>query len=156
MWVIVSVSPCLPFRPYLSQQFSICYDLYLWIHEDVQQHVSVALHCDSPTRHIKHTCPACSYKLKDEDELLFKILVTMDGNDSLKHIIQRLPVVTPAEGEVVPEGPHVGDSRELLDSRKVGGDYFVSREKVDKWAKEALEKPEPVSFSIQMIRYLLM
>jgi hypothetical protein len=68
------------------------------------------------------------------------MLVTMDGNDSLKRIIRRLPVATPAEGEPMPEGPQVGDSRELLDSRKVGEEYLISREKVDKWAKTALEE----------------
>jgi hypothetical protein len=31
----------IPFRPYLSQQFSISYDLYLSIHEDVQRRVDV-------------------------------------------------------------------------------------------------------------------
>lgn len=75
------------------------------------------------------------------------MLVTMDGNDSLKRILRRHPVATPVEGEAVPEGPQVGDSRELPDSRKVGGEYLLSREKVDKWAKTALEEllPDPVS-----------
>ena len=75
------------------------------------------------------------------------MLVTMDGNDSLKRILRRLPVATPVEGEPVPEGPQVGVSRELPDSRKVGREYFLSREEVDKWAKAALEEllPDPVS-----------
>lgn len=51
------------------------------------------------------------------------------------------------EGEPVPEGPQVGDSREVPNSRKVGGDYLLSREKVDMWAKATLKEllPNPVS-----------
>jgi hypothetical protein len=72
----------------------------------------------------------------------------MDGNDSLKRILRRQPVATPVEGEPEPEGPQVGDSRELPDSRKVGGEYLLSREKVDKWAKAALEEHLPDSASL--------
>ncbi|KAF8518165.1 hypothetical protein BU17DRAFT_91300 [Hysterangium stoloniferum] len=50
----------------------------------------------------------------------------------------------PAEGGPEPEGPQVGDSRELPDSRKVGGDYIVSREWVDRWAKATLEEMLPM------------
>jgi hypothetical protein len=75
------------FCSYLSQQFSISYDLYLSIREDVQQCVNVVLQHDLPYWHLQHTCPTCSYKLEGEDELIFKMLVTMDGNDSLKWIL---------------------------------------------------------------------
>jgi hypothetical protein len=140
----------IPFRPYLSQQFSICYDLYLSIREDVQQRVAVALGRDSPNWRLSPACPACTYKLEGEADLIFKMLVTMDGNDSLKRIICRQPLATPAEGEPEPEGPQVGDSRELTDLRTVGGDYLLSREKVDRWARailqEMLPMPESVSF----------
>ena len=132
-----------PFCPYLSQQFSIAYDLYLSIHEDVQRRVDVALQCDSPNWRLRNTCPACSYKLKGEDQLIFKMLITMDGNDSLKRIIRRAPVEDPAEWKAGPECPQVGDSREWLDSRRVGRDYFISRERVDRWAKDALEELLP-------------
>jgi hypothetical protein len=78
------------------------------------------------------------------------MLVTMDGKDSLKRIIRHQPLATPAEGEPEPEGPQVGDSRELPDLRTVGGDYLLSREKVDRWARailqEMLPMPESVSF----------
>lgn len=47
----------IPFCSYISQQFSICYDLYLLICEDVQQHVSVALQRDSPNWCLSHACP---------------------------------------------------------------------------------------------------
>jgi hypothetical protein len=143
----------IPFRPYLSQQFSICYDLYLSIREDVQRRVSVALERDSPNWRLSHACPACTYKLEGEADLIFKMLVTMDGNDSLKRILRRQPAATPAEGEPDPEGPQVGDSRELPDQRTVAGDYLLSREKVDRWAKDILQEmlpTDPVSFLCQL------
>jgi hypothetical protein len=47
---------------------------------------------------------------------------------------------TPVEGEPDPEGPQLGESREWPDSRKVGGDYLLSREQVDKWVKTIIEE----------------
>jgi hypothetical protein len=78
------------------------------------------------------------------------MLVTMDGNNSLKRILRRDPPAAPAEGEPAPEGTQVGESRERPDSRKVGGDYIISREKVDRWAKTILLEllPEDVSLFI--------
>jgi hypothetical protein len=136
-----------PFRPYLSQQFSISYDLYLSIREEVHSRVNIALERDSPYWRLRHTCPACTYKLEGEAKLIFEMLVTMDGNDSLKRILRRDQPAAPAEGEPTPEGPQVGESREQPDSRKVGGDYLLLREKVDRWAKAIVEEllPEDVS-----------
>ena len=75
------------FRPYLSQQFSICYDLYLAIQSTVRARVHKALGRDSAHWRIKNTCPACTYKIHSEAELSYKILLTMDGNDSLKRFL---------------------------------------------------------------------
>lgn len=135
------------FRPYLTQQFSISYDLYLLIREEVHSRVMAALKRDTPYYRLQHTCPACTYKLQGEAELTFQMLVTMDGNDSLKRILRRDPPAAPADGEPAPEGPQVGESREQPDSREVGGDYLLSREKVDRWAKAVLVEalPEEVS-----------
>ena len=79
------------------------------------------------------------------------MLVTMEGNDSLKQILRRDPPATPAEGEPEPDAPQVGESREQPDSRKVGGDYLISQENVDRWAKTVLLDllPEDVSLFIR-------
>ncbi|KAJ7811116.1 hypothetical protein B0H13DRAFT_2243338 [Mycena leptocephala] len=58
------------FRPYSTQQFSTCFDK--------------ALGRDAPDWRLKNGCPACTYKLEGEMKLIFEMLVTMDGNDSLK------------------------------------------------------------------------
>ena len=117
----------------------------------------VALERDSPYYRLRHTCPACSYKLEGEAELIFQMLVTMDGNDSLKRILRRDPPATAAEGEPPPEGPQVGESREQPDSRNAGGDYLLSREKVDRWAKTVLEEllPEEVSLFFHYLLYVI-
>jgi hypothetical protein len=86
------------------------------------------------------------------------MLVTMDGNDSLKRILRRDPPPAPAEGEPEPEGPQVGESREHPDSRKVGGDYLLMRENVDRWAKAILQELLPeleVSLIMTYTQYLL-
>jgi hypothetical protein len=46
-----------------------------------------ALGRNSPDWRLRHACPACTYKLKNENSLLFSLLFTMDGNDSLKQIL---------------------------------------------------------------------
>ena len=125
-----------PSSPYLFQQFSICYDLYLRIREQVKIRVDEALARDSETWRLRNVCPACTYWLLDEEDLIFKMLVTMDGNDSLKRILRRETVEAPMDEEAGP--PTVGQSMERPDSRKVGGNYYLTREVVDRWAKERI------------------
>lgn len=99
----------IPFRPYLSIQFSICFDLFLSIRDEVDHRLQVALGRDSPNWRLRHACPACTHKLNDEAPLTFDILVTMDGNDSLKRIRKRSRVV---EDLVEGEECDVGESNE--------------------------------------------
>lgn len=127
------------FQPYLSQQFSISYDLYLAVRESVANHVRRELGRDGAYWRIQHTCPACTYKLKGEADLIFSMLLTMDGNDSLKRILRREPAPEPTGQEKEGDEPATGASRESKDSRVAGGDYYLTREQVDKWAKEVLE-----------------
>jgi hypothetical protein len=76
--------------------------------------------------------------------MIFKILVTMDGNNSLKCILCCQPLATPADGEPEPKGPQVGESRELPNQRKVGRDYLLSRENVNQWMRAVLEDMLPI------------
>ena len=61
----------------------------------------------------------------------FSMLITMDGNDSLKRVTSAKTVISEdgATGEVsrgrVP--------REWIDLRDVGSDHFIPRDEVDKW-----------------------
>lgn len=126
----------IPFRSYLSQQFSICYDVYLRIRDEVKLRVNTALNRDAPDWRLRNACPSCTYKLQGEDKLIFNMLVTMDGNDSLKRILRREAAPDTVDEEI----PQAGASRERPDNRDVSGDYYLSRDRVDRWATAAVEQ----------------
>lgn len=86
---------------------------------------------DTPDWRLKHVCPACTYKIKDEAPLLYSMLYTMDGNDSLKRVLKRSPTQFDSEA--------IRPSSELPSSRKVTGDRYLTREYVDKWAKGVVQ-----------------
>ncbi|KAJ7609640.1 hypothetical protein FB45DRAFT_1038738 [Roridomyces roridus] len=110
------------YYPYLRQQFSNAYDVYLEIR-----------HC-TDARRLKHACPACTYKLEGEDDLIFDMLTTMDGNDSLKRVLRRSKVEQDNESSE----PTLGPSRERVDNRDAGDGYFIDRGMVEEWAKRRL------------------
>jgi hypothetical protein len=117
------------YRRYLDQQFSIAFDLYLAIRLAVHNFVQAALGRDSPDWRLRHACPACTYKLKDEHHLLYSLLFTMDGNDSLKRILRR----------IVGDDDMPGPSSERTDSRTIDNDFYLTRDYVDQWSDEAFE-----------------
>ncbi|KAJ7912929.1 hypothetical protein B0H13DRAFT_1712828 [Mycena leptocephala] len=123
----------LPFKPYRVQQFSVAYDLYLAILRGVKARVDKAIGRDAPEWRLKNCCPACMYKLEGEAALVFSMLVTADGNDSLKRVLRRGAHEYDDEGNPLP-----GKSNERPDPRAAtaGEPYFLSREKVDRWAKD--------------------
>ncbi|KAJ7083938.1 hypothetical protein B0H15DRAFT_923758 [Mycena belliarum] len=130
-----------PYRPYLCQQFSIAYDLYLDLRRQTDERVMSILGRDSSWR-LKHACPACTYKLEGEDALIFEMLTTMDGNDSLKRVLRR-EKRTMADEEA-PE-PTLANPSERLDNRDAGDGYFIARENVEKWAKTRLAQMLPMA-----------
>ena len=68
----------------------------------------------------------------------------MDGGDSLKRILRRGAPTAPATAaEEEGTEPMLGPSCESKDSRRVGGDYYIDRDRVDRWAKAALEEMLP-------------
>ncbi|KAJ7074925.1 hypothetical protein B0H15DRAFT_792589 [Mycena belliarum] len=137
-----------PYKPYLCQQFSIAYDLYLDLRRQSDEKVMECLGRDSSWR-LKHTCPACMYKLDGEEKLIFDMLTTMDGNDSLKRVLRRTKVTN-----IVEDGdPTLGPSKEHIDNRDAGDGYFISRDKVDKWAKTRLEEALPMQQPNSKTRY---
>lgn len=89
-----------------------------------------ALHRDSASWRLKNTCPACSYKLHGEKKLAFEMLITMDGNNSLKWL-RRDVIKHQVAGENL--------TRECPDPRSAPGDYYLTWEEVDGWAKAVVE-----------------
>ena len=120
------------FQRHLSRQFSIAFDVYLQIRSQTHQRVQNILQRNSPDWRLKHACPACTYKLKDEAPLLFKMLYTVDGNDSLRRILRR--------SQSMDDDETLGDSSELPGTFKIPGDRYLSREYVDTWADGVLQE----------------
>ncbi|KAJ6457334.1 hypothetical protein C8R45DRAFT_1056376 [Mycena sanguinolenta] len=111
------------YHPYLCQQYSITYDLYLDIRRRTDEHVLHALSQDSSWR-LKHACPACMYKLDGEEALIFDMLTTMDGNDSLKQVLRDKSTMSQQEAGK----PTLANSSERKDDRDAGNGYYISRE----------------------------
>ena len=65
------------------------FDIYLQILAEVENLIAEVLNRDQPDWYIKHVCPACTYVLKNEEALTFKLLYAMDGNDSLKRVVRQ-------------------------------------------------------------------
>ncbi|KAI6018897.1 hypothetical protein BKA83DRAFT_4464818 [Pisolithus microcarpus] len=114
------------FQRYLSRQFTIAFDLYLQIRARVDSIVSQVLQRDSEDWRLKHACAACTYKLTGEPELRFKLLYAMDGNDSLKRVLRRLP-------DEIEDG-HSPMSRDLPTGQVLTSGRYLSREYVNKFA----------------------
>ncbi|KAG6903595.1 hypothetical protein DXG01_016580, partial [Tephrocybe rancida] len=131
----------IPFHQYLSQQFSFAFDLYLAIRTSVQSCVNTVLGRNLPKWHLKNACPTCTYKLEGKGDLIFKLLFTMDGNDSLK-CLRSAKKTPPADGDSE-QPPPLAESNAQHDLRTVLGNHYLTREEVDRWAKASLEELLP-------------
>ncbi|KAJ7747601.1 hypothetical protein B0H14DRAFT_3097002 [Mycena olivaceomarginata] len=79
--------------------------------------------------------------LKGEDALIFDMLTTMDGNDSLKRVLRRdkSSVVEDETGE-----PTLAKSSERVDNRDASDGYYISHKRVDRWARSRLGDKLPM------------
>ncbi|KAI6094284.1 hypothetical protein EDD16DRAFT_1699072 [Pisolithus croceorrhizus] len=121
------------FQRYLSRQFSIAFNLYLQIRGRMDSIVSQVLQWDSEDWHLKHACAACTYKLTDEPKLKFKLLYAMDGNDSLKCVLQCLP------DEIADNYPPL--SHDLPTSQIITSSHYLCHEYVDRFAMAGSKDP---------------
>ncbi|KAG0708391.1 hypothetical protein DFH29DRAFT_1045059 [Suillus ampliporus] len=111
------------YRHYLSHQLTIAFDLYLQVRSSVDALVAEVLNRNTPDWHLKHACPSCTYTLADEEQLTFKLLYAMDGNDLLKHILRRTLGVDDEDTQ----------SSELPTTQQVRGDRYLPRDYVNSW-----------------------
>ncbi|KAJ6586510.1 hypothetical protein DFH09DRAFT_1245702 [Mycena vulgaris] len=118
-------------RQWLGAQFTVALDVYLAIRVIVDQRVQVALGRDTPHWRLRNACPCCLHKVEGEEPLEIPLLTTFDGNNSLSRFDRREKVVVDEEGTTAP-----GASRERLDNRVAPGDYYLTREEVNRWGKE--------------------
>ncbi|KAG1793324.1 uncharacterized protein HD556DRAFT_1479424 [Suillus plorans] len=119
------------FRSYLSRQLSIALDLYLLICTQVRSLVQEAIGRSAIDWNLKHACPACLYTLDAEPQLKFSLLYAMDGNDSLKRVLKRVPDEEHAEDLVSRNNPQ---SSELPTSQAIVDYRYLTREYVDSFA----------------------
>ncbi|KAJ3742750.1 hypothetical protein EV360DRAFT_57744, partial [Lentinula raphanica] len=118
------------FKPYLSAQLYDALDVYLAILRGVRQRTRQALGRDGRDWRILNSCPACQYHLQEEPSLAVRMIVTMDGNDSLKRVERKADVLQEQDENGVELGPK---SRERIDRRVAGESYFLSRAETDVW-----------------------
>ncbi|KIK11303.1 hypothetical protein PISMIDRAFT_19641, partial [Pisolithus microcarpus 441] len=100
-----------PFHNHRLQQFSIVLDVYLQVLALVSNLVHHALQHDQPDWRLKHSCPACTYKLQDEPEMRFAMLI-LDGD--IDHVAASPPT----------------------SERTFHHEQYLTREFVDKFASE--------------------
>ena len=127
----------MPFKSHISRQFSICYDVYLSIRNLADEVTQKALGRDSEDWRLRHICPPCTYVLEGEDKLKFRMLYTMDGNDSLKRIERREVAPIIPNDDALHE-PVLGDSSESKDTREAGKGVYLTNRQVNQWSKEIL------------------
>ncbi|KAG1860363.1 hypothetical protein F4604DRAFT_1882611 [Suillus subluteus] len=121
------------FHHHLSRQFSIAFDVYLQIKQSIAAMVMKSIWRDSPNWCLKHTCLACSYVLADEEQLTFKMLYAMDGNDSLKRVIRR----TLNNNNNNNNSDSVGICSELPTGQTLTSDRYLSHTFVDQFAQNS-------------------
>ncbi|KAJ3925075.1 MAG: hypothetical protein NXY57DRAFT_1044414, partial [Lentinula lateritia] len=124
-----------PFKPYLQEQFSIAFDLYLSVLSEVRRRVLQALGRDSPNWRLTNACPCCLYHVDGEPTLQFQLLCTVDGNNSLKRFARKEQVGELDESSSLAEF----NSKERLDTRAARGDYYLSQDEVNRWSKESIQ-----------------
>ncbi|KAG1727459.1 uncharacterized protein EDB91DRAFT_1239526 [Suillus paluster] len=115
------------FYPYLSCQFSIALDVFLQILAKVDTLMHEAIGRSDPNWQLMHVCPACTYTLKGKAPLRFRLLYTMDGNDSLKR--DDLDNVLDEDNMIAHQR-----SAELPSMQVVDSDRYLTREYVDRFA----------------------
>jgi hypothetical protein len=71
------------------------------------------------------------------------MLYTVDGNDSLKRIIQREDPPPLSGNEEMPAQPILGAPRDSTDTREAGIGLYLTNEQVDQWSKETLAALSP-------------
>lgn len=126
-----------PYRSYLSTQFSITYDAYLEICRRVNSQINSALGRDTPDWRMKNSCPPCFYKLKDEPFLEYSSFLSMDGNNSLRRV----------EASI-----HGFDARQ--DSRRILSDRWLTPEQVDKFKDEVASRNVSIVFFCFMLHIM--
>ncbi|KAJ3739200.1 hypothetical protein DFH05DRAFT_1530474 [Lentinula detonsa] len=112
------------FKNNFGVQFSSAYDFYIRLTESVRLRVLISLDRTTPNWRLLNTCPPCQYEVEGEEPQPIRMMLAVDGNNSLKRFERR---------ERRDDGTLLGPSRERPDVRIGGGDYFLQPSQVDLW-----------------------
>ncbi|KAJ3897771.1 hypothetical protein F5879DRAFT_813533, partial [Lentinula edodes] len=118
------------FKPYLSTQLYEALDAYIAILNGVRAHTREALSRQGREWRMLNACPSCQFRLKEDPDLQVQMIVSMDGNDSLKRVERKEDVLQEREegGQDLPP-----TSKERIDRRVGGASYFASRKETNAW-----------------------
>ncbi|KAH8824475.1 hypothetical protein DL96DRAFT_1416420, partial [Flagelloscypha sp. PMI_526] len=122
---------CRPYSNFLAERFTIALDLYIQLSHHVEMWVDQKLERGADDWHFRHFCPVCTHEVQEEPALQFKLLVTIDGNESLKRIGRR-KLETREDGSQARTGP----SAERPDQQSSYCSFFLPRMEVDQFAKD--------------------
>ncbi|KAG8713748.1 hypothetical protein FRC11_011155, partial [Ceratobasidium sp. 423] len=107
-----------PYSRHFRTQLSASLDVYLTITRIIDTRLAEALGRNDPDWRIANACSACTYRLDNEPTMKYSMLVTCDGNDSLKRLA----------------------NASVVDRRTLDQDYFLHSDYVDEFANEVSGK----------------
>ncbi|KAJ3755177.1 hypothetical protein EV360DRAFT_50218 [Lentinula raphanica] len=120
----------IPFKPHLASQLSAAFDLYVAILNIARERVRAHLGRQGRDWRMLNACPSCQYHLVEDENLDVRMIITMDGNDSLRRVERKEDVLQEQDNGDEAIGQV---TRERIDHRVAGADYFASREETQAW-----------------------
>ena len=111
----------------MLHHFDVAYDVYSEIRWRIQDQIEERLF-PSKLERFQAKCPACVFRVDDEEPQEASMLVCMDGNESLKQVERRFERER-GSFEVV----------EYRDERKRPSVMFIESEKVDRFKDEVAQ-----------------
>ena len=111
-----------PYKNYLQKQLMIAFDSYLEICRQVDKKLNDRLGHDTPRARLNQQCPPCFFRVQGEQDLEFSVMVSMDGNNSLKHIAASIRV-----------------NQDLSDSRTIDSDRWITADEVNRFKDEVAQ-----------------
>ncbi|KDN41888.1 hypothetical protein RSAG8_07105, partial [Rhizoctonia solani AG-8 WAC10335] len=103
-----------PYRRYHRVQLSSALDAYRMIYCEAERRLDNILVHNSHGRRLENRCAPCAYKLTNEPQLKYEMMVTCDGNNSLKRCSYAA----------------------TADKRQYKSNYYINQSEVDSFGNE--------------------